>query len=138
MEVAMKCMEAFRSIAIGVVLLAAPVIADGQPPGKVWRIGYLATGAPPTAEQRVGDSFLQALQERGYVEGRNLAIERRYAEGRVDRLPALAAELVQLNVDVIVELGNPGAFAAKAATATIPIVMVSVADPVGVGLVASL
>ena len=134
----MKRMEAFRSLPLPLVLLAAPLTADAQQPGKVWRIGFLGTGSPTTPEQRSGDPFLQELQARGYVEGRNLAFERRDAQGRPERLPALAAELVQLNVDVILVVSNPGAHAAKAATATIPLVMINASDPVGQGLVASL
>jgi len=116
-------------------LLAAPLAADAQPSAKVARIGYLsvAGGAgSPSAE-----AFRQGLRELGYVEGQNIAIEFR-AEGKSDRLPALAAELVQLQVDVIVAFSSVAAQAAKNTTTTIPIVMVSSGDPVATGLVASL
>jgi putative ABC transport system substrate-binding protein len=113
-------------------LLVTPLAAGAQPARKVYRIGYLFTGLLPPKV------FLQALHELGYVEGRNLALESRGAEGREDRLPALAAELVQLKVDVIVAPGEAAAQAAKQATKTIPIVIAAAADPVGAGLVASL
>jgi len=87
---------------------------------------------------RLGDGFLQGLRELGYVEGQNIVIERRYSEGRYERLPGLAAELVRLKVDVIVAVGGPPPHAAKDATSTIPIVMTNHGDPVGTGLVASL
>ena len=122
------------------VLLAAPLAVEAQQPAKVFRIGYLGN-VPPTdpAVSRLWDAFLQGLRELGYVEGQNIVIERRYAGGRYERLPALAAELVRLKVDVIVAAGaSPLAHAAKDATSTIPIVMTSHGDPVGSGLVASL
>jgi putative tryptophan/tyrosine transport system substrate-binding protein len=84
------------------------------------------------------EGLLQGLREHGYVEGQNIVIEYRWAEGRAERLPDLAAELVSLNVDVIVAGGTPGPLAAKHATGTIPIVMTAAGDPVGSGLVASL
>lgn len=113
-------------------LLIAPLPAGAQPARKVYRVGYLFTGLLPPKE------FLQALHDLGYVEGRNLALDVRGAEGREDRLPVLAAELVQLQVDVIVAPGEAAAQAAKHATTTIPIVLAAAADPVGAGLVASL
>ena len=116
--------------------LAAPLAADAQPPEKVRRIGVLYSGSPPFVSH-VTEAFRQGLRERGYVEGRNIAVEYRYAEERYERLPDLAAELVRLKADVIVAPTTPAARAAKQATATIPIVMVAVADPVGSGLVAS-
>ncbi len=125
------------SLALG--LLAAPPAIEAQPPGKVFRIGYLAN-VPPTdpGASRLWDAFLQGLREFGYVEGQNIVIERRYSEGRYERLPALAAELVRLKVDVIVAGGTPTPHAAKRATSTIPIVMTNHPDPVEGGLVASL
>ena len=116
--------------------LAAPLSSDAQQPAKVRRIGFLAGGAPPPAA--VSPPFVQALRELGYLEGQNLAIEYRYAEGKIDRLPDLAAELVRLRVDLIVTLGYLAAHAAKQATATIPIVFMGAGDPIGTGLVASL
>jgi putative ABC transport system substrate-binding protein len=122
---------------LGFVLLAAPMAADAQPAGKVQRVGFLA-GSSPTAPWRQGEAFEQGLRELGWVERQNMVVEYRFAEGRHDRLPDLAADLVRLRVDVIVGLGNAAAAAAKSATPTIPIVMVSVADPVALGLIESL
>jgi len=117
--------------------LAAPLGAGAQQVGKVYRIGYLnAAGPPPSATL---DAFKDALREFGYVEGKNLRIDYRFAEGRYDRLPDLAAELVRLKVDIIVTVPTQATAAAKNATKTIPIVMISGSvDPVGLGLVASL
>lgn len=114
--------------------------ADVSQAGKVWRIGYIGNNPPVTPEiKRIWDAFEQELQERGYVEGKNLVFEQRYLEGNPERAPHFATELVNHRVDVIVAAaGNPAVYAAKAATSTIPIVMVSAADPVGSGLVASL
>jgi len=106
-----------------------------QPPAKISRIGVLAPGCYPPSF--VIDAFLQGLRDLGYVEGQNIAIEWRFSEGRADRFPDLAAELVRLQVDLIVSVSTPAALAAKRATQTTPVVMVYVADPVGTGLVAS-
>jgi putative ABC transport system substrate-binding protein len=111
--------------------------AAAQQAKKVPRIGFLSSVSPSTISARV-DAFHQGLRELGYVEGKNMLIEYRYAEGKVDRLSALAAELVRLNVDVIVASAPPPTRAAKHATATIPIVMAFDDDPVGSGFVASL
>ena len=108
-----------------------------QQPAKVHRIGFLATVSPSTISARV-DAFRQGLREHGYAEGKNIVIEYRYAEDKLDRLPALAAELVRLKVDVIVTAAPPPTHAAKEATSTIPIVMGFDDDPVGSGFVASL
>jgi putative ABC transport system substrate-binding protein len=122
---------AFISILIVAVLFAVAVPAEAQQQ-KVPRIGYLFTGLLPPKE------FLQALHELGYIEGKNIAVEFRSAEGKEERLSALAAELVRLNVSVIVAPGTAAAQAAKQATKTIPIVYTGGADPVAIGLVASL
>ncbi len=101
------------------------------------RIGWLSTGST-TSHGLFLDGFREGLRELGYKEGRNITIEYRWAEGRLDRLPQLATELVQLKVDVLVTAGSPGIRAAKQATTTIPIVMAAGGDPVGSGYVASL
>jgi len=120
----------------GAVLLATPLAAQPQPAGKVWHVGFLTSGVKGSDPGIAPLS--QSLRELGYVEGRNLALEIRYAEGRTERFPALAAELVSLKVDVLVAVSTPGALAAKQATSTIPIVMVAVGEPVEVKLVESL
>jgi putative ABC transport system substrate-binding protein len=122
----------------GAVLLAVPLAAEGQQTGKVWRVGLVNAGSPP-ANLPVKGPFQQGLGDLGYVEGRNLLIEYRYAEGKLERLPALAAELVALQVDVIVTGGGTlGALAAKQATRSIPVVFIGVGDPVASGVVTSL
>jgi putative ABC transport system substrate-binding protein len=115
--------------------LAAPLDAGAQQPGKVYRIGFLS----PRSSSDVGRlaAFRQGLRELGYVEGQNIAIESRWAEGEYGRLPGLAAELVRLKVDVIVTYAAPAIQAAKRATGTIPIVMAGAIDPVASGLVTS-
>ena len=118
-------------------LLAAPLAAEAQQAEKVYRIGYLSAGSD-TSNPRVREAFRQGLRELGWVEGQNIIIEYRWAEGRFDRLPDLAAELVRLKVDVLVAAPTPAALAAKNATGTIPIVGMSLTDPIGLGLVASL
>jgi len=121
----------------GAVLLAAPLAAEAQQAGKVARIGLLSLNLVPN--RHLGEAFRQGLRDLGYVEGRNVVIEYRDAEGKPERLPALAAELVALKVDVIVTGGGtPPALAAKQATKTIPIVFSSVPDPVTDKLVTSL
>jgi ABC-type uncharacterized transport system substrate-binding protein len=116
-------------------LLAAPLAGEAQPAGKVWRIGFVRGSAPPAAEI---EAFRQGLRELGYVEGKNIGILFRWAEGRDERLPALVADLIRLNVDLIVSSAPAATRAAKEATTTIPIVMVTVADPVAFGFVRSL
>jgi len=117
-------------------LLAAPLVAEAQQAANVTRIGYLSHNLAASSHLR--DAFLQGLRELGYVEGRNVVIEYRYAEGKPERLPALAAELVALKVDVIVTVSNTTALAAKQATRTVPIVFTAVANPVAAGIVTSL
>jgi putative ABC transport system substrate-binding protein len=121
----------------GAVLLAAPLAAEAQAPGKVPRVGYVFARVS-SEDQQLLDAARQGLRELGHVEGQNIALEVRWAEGRYDRLPDLVAELVRLKVDVLVVATTPGALAAKNATRTIPVVMVGLGDPVGSGLVASL
>ena len=128
---------AVPSILVAVVLLAVAVIAEAQQPKKVPRIGYLLGGSSSFYSARI-DAFRQGLNELGYIEGKNIVIEYRYAEGKADRLPDLAAELVRLKVDVIVATATPSVLAVKKASATIPIVIVAVGDPVASGLVTSL
>ena len=123
--------------ALCAMLLALSFSADAQQPTKVPRIGWLGAPSPSASSARI-EAFRQGLREFGYVEGKNIVIEWRHHEGKLDRLPARAAELVRLKVDVIVTAGPPATRAAKEATATIPIVMANDGDPVGTGLVASL
>jgi putative ABC transport system substrate-binding protein len=118
-------------------LLAAPVPSSGQQPAKVYRIGFLGAASASAYAPKVG-AFQQGLRGLGYEEGKNLVIEFRWAEGHYDRLPALAAELVGLPVDLLVTHGTPGTRAAKGATTAIPIVMAAIGDAVATGLVASL
>jgi ABC-type uncharacterized transport system substrate-binding protein len=128
-------------LVVSLLALALVVVspAAAQQPAKVPRIGYLRVG-PATAptNQRSREAFLEGLRELGYVQGKNIVIEWRFAEGRYDRLPDLAAELVRLQVDVLVAGSTPEAVAAKNATKTLPIVFAGVGDPVATGLVASL
>ena len=118
-------------------LLAAPLAAEGQQAKKVYRIGYLSASSPETQEPVV-QALLRGLIGRGWIEGQNLMVERRSAEGKNERLPALAAELVQRKVDVIVAVADAAALAAKETTKSVPVVMLLVGDPVGSKLVASL
>ncbi len=130
-----------RPVAAVVLLLLSASFgtAAAQLPTKVPRVGYLNPGAPsdPLSQRRLG-AFRQGLRDLGYVEGQNIAIESRWAEGQYDRYPALAADLVRSKVDVIVAMSGAATQAAQQATGTIPIVMSLVNDPVGSGLVASL
>jgi putative ABC transport system substrate-binding protein len=121
----------------GAAVTAWPLAGRAQQPVRVFRIGYLGYSSPALEQNLVG-AFRQGLGELGYVDGQNVAIEYRSAEGKLDRLPELAAELVGLNVDAIVTLATPAAQAAKKATTTIPIVVAAMADPARDGLVASL
>jgi putative tryptophan/tyrosine transport system substrate-binding protein len=122
--------------ALSVMLLVLCSQVDAQQPGRIPRIGYLGGGSAELEKVWL-DAFLQGLRELGYVEGKSIVVERRYADGRYDQLPQLAAELVRLKVDVILAASTPAAQGAKKATVVTPIVMV-VADPVGTGLVSSL
>src|SRR5215471_8372843 len=115
------------------MLLALTSFTEAQQPGKIRWIGYLtASGSSPN------QAFVQGLRDLGYVEGKNVAFVFRSAEGQSERYDPLAAELVQLKVDIIVADFTRGALAAKKATSTIPIVMTTLTDPVGAGLIASL
>ena len=128
---------AVLSILFVVVLLDVAVIAEAQPQAKVSKIGWLS--ARPASNRIVGQEVLvRMLRDLGYVEGKNIAFEYRYANNKLDRFPALADELVRLKVDVLLTPGTPGALALKNATKTIPIVFTDVTDPVAAGLVASL
>ena len=126
-----------NKIVIGTLALALTFPVQAQQSTKIPRIGFLYVAFPSTSPARV-EAFRQALRELGYVEGKNIVIEYRYAEGKLDRLPALAAELVRLKVDVIVTGGPAATRPAKEATVTIPIVMAADSDPVRSGFVASL
>jgi putative tryptophan/tyrosine transport system substrate-binding protein len=133
----MMIIRAALGAVLAVGLLAVPLVGEGQPAGKVYRVGYL--GYPTrSAESKYLEVFQQRLRELGYVEGQNVVIEYRWAEGRPDRLAELAADLVRLRVDVLAAAGNPSIVALKGATKTIPIVMVVAGDPVGAGLIRSL
>jgi putative ABC transport system substrate-binding protein len=124
------------SITLALGGLFSPVAAEAQQAAKIARIGLLANN--PAASPHLTEAFLQGLRDLGYVEGRNVVIEYRNAEGKFERFPALAAELVALKVDVIVASGTPAALAAKQATRTLPIVFAAAGDPVTDGLVTSL
>jgi len=126
-----------RLLVIFVTLAVCGAVAHAQQPKKVPRVGYLAAASLSANSART-EAFRQGLRELGYVEGKNIVIEYRYAEGKLDRVPALAAELVRLKVDVIVTAGPTSTRPAKEATVTIPVVMAMDTDPVGSGLVASL
>jgi putative ABC transport system substrate-binding protein len=121
---------------LGLSVLVAPLAAEAQSATKVARIGYLTSNL--SVSPHLPEAFRQGLRDVGYIEGRNVVIEYRDAEGKPERLPALAAELVALKVDVILAVSTPQALAAKQATRTIPIVLAFVGDPVASGLVTSL
>jgi putative ABC transport system substrate-binding protein len=125
------------AVVLAVGLTLAPLAAEAQQAGRVHRIGFLAGGSPGSSAPNVAQ-FLQGLRELGYAEGQNIVIEYRWAEGKADRLPELAADLVRLKVDLIVAPGSTAAQPAHQATRTIPIVMIGVGDPIALGLVASL
>jgi putative tryptophan/tyrosine transport system substrate-binding protein len=133
-------------VALALALLVAPLPSHGQQPAKVYRISWFGGIAPPDRAAQGcpikwasgWDAWVEELRERGFIRGQNLVIECRFTEGREERAPALAAELVSLKVDLILANGNPRARAAKEATSAIPVVMVYVMDPLADGLVASL
>jgi len=122
------------AVVLALSLTLAPLATKAQQAAKTPRVGYLSPTSAPAFE----DAFRQRLRELGYVEGRNIAIEYRWAEGKYERLPELAAELVRLRVEVILAVSNAAVHAAKSATRTIPIVFTLVTDPVASGYVASL
>jgi putative tryptophan/tyrosine transport system substrate-binding protein len=130
-----------RTFLCGLTLgtLSAPVAAEAQQPGQMPRVGYISPGSSSDSfRQRRFEAFRQGLRELGYVEGRNIALEPRWAEGEYARYPALAADLVRLKAHVIVAVGGTATKAAQQVTKTTPIVMSVVIDPLGSGLVASL
>ena len=133
-----------RILALLLGILAVAVLpglsrdSDAQTPARVYRIGYLETGVRPSNPARYAERFREALGALGYVEGRHYVMEYRFAEGQRDRLPDLAAELVQMPVDLVLAASTPAALAAKQATTTIPVVFTVSADPVERGLVQSL
>jgi putative ABC transport system substrate-binding protein len=133
--VPMKLRAGPLTLVLAVALLATPLPGAAQQAAKVYRLGYLSSNPPETF--RI-DVFRRALHDLGWVEGRNLVIDYRSADGKFDRLPALAAELVRLKADVIVAVPTVSALAAQRATREIPIVFTHVSDPIGIGLVQSL
>jgi putative ABC transport system substrate-binding protein len=135
--VAVKPTIARLTIAVALLLLTALPGTGAQPAGKLWRVGYLDQGSAARNKPYL-DAFRQGLRDVGWVEGQNIAIEVRFAEGKTDQLRMLAVELVRLKVDLIATWTTPAALAAKQATTTIPIVIGFAADPVGSGIVASL
>ncbi len=123
-------------IAVGAGLLATRS-AYPQSAGKVPKVGYVGN-ATPALETALVDGFRLGLRERGYIEGKNIDIQYRWANGKIDAMPAVIAELIALKVDVLITAGTPAALAAKKATATVPIVMAAVGDAVDSGIVPSL
>ena len=129
-----------RDAVVALIVLGAAAgsrASLAQPQGKIWRVGFLWP-SPASLSSQYADAFLRGMRELGYVEGTNLVIEWRFADGKLERLPALAAELVQLKVDVIVAVASPAIGAAQKETTTIPIVMAITGDPVGSGFVKTL
>jgi putative ABC transport system substrate-binding protein len=127
----------FALSSLAALLAALSLPASAQQPVKAARVGLLLQGTSTSLTTRI-EGFQQGLRERGYVEGKNIALEQRFDDDREERLPALAAELVRLRVDIIVAAATPAVMAAKQATTTIPIIFVHSADPVALGLVTSL
>ena len=137
----MMIIRNLRRLAVALTLLAAPLAAGAQQPAKVYRIGFLSDGSPTNPASPLASplrAFEETLRELGYVEGRNLVIDRRYAAFKYDRLPELAADLVRLKPDVLVTGGTLNIAALKRATTTVPVVMTYAPDPVGEGLITSL
>jgi putative ABC transport system substrate-binding protein len=128
----------FFGLALSAMLFALCFPAQAQQPAKIPRIGYLSSSGDPYTPEPRFEAFRQGLRDLGYIEGKNILFESRYAEGKQDRFPSLVADLVELKVDVLLLTTLPGILAAKQATKTIPIVMVTVQDPVATGLVDSL
>ncbi len=128
-------MRTTLSLAAALFVFFTPLPGDAQLTGQVRRIGYLGSGIATAAPV---EGFRQGLRDLGWVEGKNIAVEYRFAEGRLDRLPAFAADLVKLRVEVIVAAATAPALAAKKATATLPIVMMNAFEPDKLGLIASL
>src|SRR5712692_4368545 len=139
-----NCRGGYRQVAMrlvtiaALVLFSAPLAVEAQQPGKVYRIGILTNKASDPAEARLWQALRLGLRERGWIEGGNMLIEYRWAEGNFARLPELAADLVRLKVDLIVARSSIWVQAAKEATSSIPIVFLTHSDPVGLGHVASL
>src|SRR5436190_17557662 len=127
----------FRVLALNALFLAVCFSVQAQQPAKVWKIGVLVSTSRVLNASRE-DSLWQGLRQLGYVDGKNIIMEYRYADGQLDRLPQLAAELIELKVDLIIVSGTRAAVAAKQATSTIPIVLAGVGDPVQAGLINSL
>jgi len=123
-------------VILALTILAVLLAAEAQQPTKVHRIGWLSAGSPLSSRAYV-EAFQQSLRDLGYIEGQNMAVEYRFAKGQYERLPELAANLVQLPVDILVTSGTPATQAAKQVTSTIPIVGVALADPLGTGFAAS-
>lgn len=127
-----------RLLVLSPIVAVSTAVQAQQPAARIYRIGYLVGGSAGAGESaRLSGAFRDSLAELGWIEGQNLVIEYRFAEGQFERLPIFAADLVRMNVDLIVALATPAALEAKRATGAIPIVMVSVGDPVGLRLVAS-
>jgi putative ABC transport system substrate-binding protein len=126
------------SLCLALALLAVPVRSDGQQAGKVWRIGFLVPQSRTGFVDGSYREFLSEMRDLGHAEGKDFIVEWRFADGQYERLPGLAAELVRLNVDVLIASGSPAIRAAQQATTTIPIVFPTTGDPVGSGFVASL
>src|SRR3989337_3850524 len=129
--------KAFVGLALSAVLLALSFSSEAQEPGTIPRVGYLAAGGDPNNPGSLVEAFRQGLRDLGCIEGKNILVEFRYGEGKRDRVLSLVAELVQLKVDVLVVTSLTSIQAAKQATKTIPIVMVTVQDPVETGIVDS-
>src|SRR3954462_3567013 len=127
--------RAFMTLICGAAMW--PLLRRAQQPGRLPTIGFLGAGSQASASQWTA-AFMQRLRELGWIEGRTLAIQYRWAEGRSERFPEIAAEFVRLKVDVIVTYGSPASVAAKETTAATPIVFSLVGDPVGIGLVTNL